>query len=130
MALTSISNTINASDQQRLLLQMRATQAAGATQLSDASATAVNAAVASYAGLPPIRPVPPLATLPTIVATPGTIDGNSLLSSSAESKLTQRLTGVRSFLLTLQSVMPTTDPTSSQSLTRTGGTFGRTLLTI
>ena len=124
MALSSISNTINASDQQRLILQIRATQGAGPTQMSDASATAINAAAIGY--VEPRQPV----TSPAILATPGTTDGSNTLSESVNNPFTQRLTGVRSFLLTLQSVMPTTDTTSSQSITRTGAAIGRTLLTI
>jgi hypothetical protein len=123
MTLTSISNGINTSDQQRLFQQMRA------AQMSDASATTVNAAAISYARpltSPSPRPGSPLATLPPT----DTIDGNNTLSDNADNKLTQRLTGVRSFLLTLQSVMPTTDIPSSQSITRMGAAIGRTLLTI
>lgn len=130
MKLASISNNTNASDQQRLLQQIRATQDAGATRISDASSAAASFAAIGHVQPPPPRPAPPPTTLPVIVAIPGAIDEDKTLSSSADSALTQRLAGVRSFLLTLQSVMPTTDTASSQSIMRTGAATGRTLLTI
>jgi len=125
MSLISISNSSNTLDQSQ-----RLNQGVGSTGTIDTPASLLSDTVSIYAPPPPPPlPGPPPARLPAIYTPTNQITGVDTPSNNLDGSLTQRLTDVRSFLLTLQPDTNTTANASSQSTPQTDAPIARTLLT-
>jgi hypothetical protein len=128
MALDSISNITNATDQQ-LLLQTRASDG---IPTGDALTASPGFAAVQYVEPPPPpppRPGPPPGRVPDIFSAPNPAVGGTSPDDPA-STLAQRLTDVQSFLLALPPVTDTITTALTPNIPPTGAVQGKTLLTL
>jgi hypothetical protein len=126
VALSSISSNVSGLNQQWALPQTLAVLGAGGVQVGNTRATPSNAPIYIQ---PPPPPPPRLGPAPArLPAAFNPVSGTSY--DNVDGSLLQRLTAVRSFLLTLPSVANTTAAPPTSTVAPTDAVLPRTLLVI